>query len=227
MFGRLPFLITLLFISYSFAIADDNPIQLNETEPSKQQDGSVRTATPVFGRLLMFSFPNGFKLVSENTEGNKFFQESILKGERKEKWSQMISIEGAKGLALNPNVTPRQFAGLKAAGFHHVCPDTYSSNSPGPLKINGYDSYAVVISCGVVAPSQQKPYSESVLLIAIKGRNDYYGIYWAELGNASETPIEFDDAKWMDRLKRLMPIKLCPIMPGESEPYPSCINSDS
>jgi hypothetical protein len=49
-------------------------------------------------------------------------------------------------------------------------------------------------------------------------------IQWAERGPASSQPIVYDDAKWKDRLKRLIPIKICPLVPGEQEPYPSCVN---
>jgi hypothetical protein len=31
-----------------------------------------------------------------------------------------------------------------------------------------------------------------------------------------------DEAKWLDRLRQLQPIRFCPIVPGEAAPYPSC-----
>ena len=62
-----------------------------------------------------------------------------------------------------------------------------------------------------------------MLIIAIKGERDYYTIQWAERSGASTTPIQFDEKKWMERLKRLTPVKLCPIVPGETAPYPSCV----
>ncbi|MEI7430007.1 MAG: hypothetical protein WCL27_06085 [Betaproteobacteria bacterium] len=69
-------------------------------------------------------------------------------------------------------------------------------------------------------------HSESMLLIVIKGESDYYTVQWAERGDASTTPIKLDEAKWTDRFKRLAPIKLCPIIPGERAPYPSCVGGN-
>ncbi len=60
-------------------------------------------------------------------------------------------------------------------------------------------------------------------MIAIKGAADYYSIQWAERGPASAKPIAPDDARWGDRFKQLSPIKLCPLVPGEAAPYPSCV----
>lgn len=135
-----------------------------------------------------------------------------------------LTITGAKGLASNPNVTPARFAGGMAGGFKRACPDSYTATGLGEIKLGSHDGFVAVASCGV-ANSVGESYSESMLLIVIKGESDYYTIQWAERRETSNTPIKFDNAKWADRLKKLTPIKLCPIVAGEQAPYPSCASS--
>ncbi|MFA6311310.1 MAG: hypothetical protein WCV99_00365 [Sterolibacterium sp.] len=205
------------------ALAEDVPLPLNEVEVLRQQGYSVRTITPIFGQLVTFSFPKGFVAAFENAKGGQYIRESVLEGESVKKWSQMVTITGARGLASNPNVSPARFAGDMAGGFKRACRDSYDATGLGDVKFGSHDAFVAVVSCGVANPVGE-PYSESMLLIVIKGTSDYYTIQWAERGEASKTPIKFDTAKWVERLKRLTPIKLCPIVPGEQAPYPSCVN---
>lgn len=179
--------------------------------------------TLIFSQLVTFSLPKGFVPVFEEVKGGQYIQESVLEGENIKKWSQMITITGAKGLASNPNITPARFSGGMANGFKRTCPDSYSATDLGETKFGNHDAFASVVSCGIAIPTGE-PYSESMLLVVIKGENDYYTIQWSERGDASKTPIKFDSVKWMDRMKKLEPIKLCPIVPDETAPYPSCVN---
>jgi len=205
-------------------LAEGNAPPLKEVEVLRQQGYSVRTITPIFSQLVTFSFPKGFVPAFENAKGGQYIQESVLEGESVKKWSQMITITGAKGLASNPNVTPARFAGGMAGGFKRACPDSYTATGLGEIKFGNHDGFVAVVSCGVANPVGES-YSESMLLIVIKGESDYYTIQWAERGETSKTPIKFDNAKWGDRLKKLTPIKLCPIVAGEQAPYPSCASS--
>lgn len=207
----------------SEVLAENNSPPLKGGEALRQQGYSVRTITPIFSQLVTFSFPKGFVPAFEDAKGGQYIQESVLDGESVKRWSQMVTITGAKNLASNPNVTPARFASGMADGFKRVCPDSYSATSLGDIKFGSHDGFVAVVSCGV-AGSVGEPHSESMLLIVIKGESDYYTIQWAERGEASKTPIKFDSAKWVDRLKRLTPIKLCPIVPGEQAPYPSCVS---
>jgi hypothetical protein len=205
------------------ALAGDNASFPKGVEALRQQGYSITTITPIFSQLVKFSFPKGFVPAFENTKGGHYIQESVLEGESLKTWSQMVTITGEKELASNRNVTPARFADRMAGGFKRVCPDSYSATGLGEIKLGGYDGFVAVVSCGVASPVGES-YSESMLLIVIKGESDYYTIQWAERGATSKTPIKFDDAKWSDRLKRLAPVRLCPIVPREPAPYPSCVN---
>jgi hypothetical protein len=59
-------------------------------------------------------------------------------------------------------------------------------------------------------------------MLTVKGAKDFYTLQWTERGHDSAQPPAIDTAYWGRQLARLTPIRLCPIVPGESAPYPSC-----
>ena len=187
----------------------------------------IRWIAPIYGQLLSFSFPfpRGIKPDYVKVNGPSFILESVPEGETVDQWTQMITITGAKGLASNPNLSPRKFAERMADGYHSRCSSSFSSASVFDGKIGGYDGFAVVLSCGTSPLTVGK--SESVLVNVIKGDSDYYTVQWAERAEVSSTPIAIDTSRWLERFKRLEPIKLCQIVPGESAPYPSCLESNA
>jgi len=182
----------------------------------------LRAILPVFSQLVAFSYPQGFVPAFEAAKNGRYIQESVLKGENVQSWSQMITVTGAKGLASHPEATPVRFAYGLAAGFRRACPDSFAGKGLGEFKLGGHEAFVSVISCGNVNAAAGGARSESMLLIVIKGEQDYYTLQWAERGDASTVPMSFDGAKWSGRLKQLAPLALCPIVPGEAAPYPSC-----
>jgi len=139
----------------------------------------------------------------------------------------MITITGAMGAAAaNPSSNPQALLERMATAFKRSCPDTFSAKAIGPTKISGHDAFIALTGCGTSQSTGGQATSEAALLIAIKGSNDYYTIQWAERGAPLSRPIDFSDNKWQERLKVLTPIKICPRVPGEKAPFPSCTNRD-
>jgi hypothetical protein len=191
---------------------------------SAQQPRAFTVISPVFGQLVSFSMPMTFVAASEKTTGANYIREAVLKGETVNRWTQMITVTGAKGLAGNPKVTPETFAGSIAGGFKNACPDSFTAEGLGATRFGGQDAYLAIASCGRVEQSTDK-HSETALIVAIKGSSDYYTVQWAErAGSSGRTAI--DAAKWQARLRQLQPIRLCPIVPGETAPYPSCVGKN-
>jgi hypothetical protein len=212
-----------LLVGLAAGIAVPASAQDKDIDALRAQGYSVRMISPIFGQLVMLSLPKGFTTVFEDTSGSVYTREAVLDGESVERWSQMITVTGAKGLAANPRVTAQSFLEQIAGGFKNACPDTFSVKGLGALKISGRDAFIALAACGTVA-SDGSAHSESALLVAIKGTTDYYTVQWAERGPASARPMSFDEAMWKERFDKLGPIKLCPIKPGEAPPYPSCAN---
>jgi hypothetical protein len=182
---------------------------------------SVTVISPVFSQLVRFSMPSKFVPAFEKTRENFYIREAVLKGETVNAWTQMITITGAKGLAAAPNFTAQVMAGSIAGGFKKACPENFAAAGLGALKLGDQDGFAAVASCAKVNASADG-HSETALIVAVKGAADAYTIQWAE-----RTPTlpaaSIDEALWQGRLRELMPIRVCAIVPGEALPYPSCL----
>src|SRR6185369_16338784 len=141
-------------------------------------------------------------------KGDNYIQESVRTGETVERWTQMITVTGAKGLVANPSFSPQSVLEALAGGFKRACPETFSLAGLGVFKVSGYDAFAGWISCGDVQTGTDR-HSESAAIVAIKGASDYYTVQWAERAAPVNQPIVLDKEKWTDRLKQLSPIKVC------------------
>jgi hypothetical protein len=181
---------------------------------------SLTVISPVFGQLVRFSMPANFTAVSENTKEAFYIREAVPKGETVAHWSQMITVTGARGQASADNFSPQGLAGVIAGGFKRTCPDSFVAKGLGASKFGDRDGYAAVASCGKVGADG---HSETALIIAVQGNSDAYTIQWSERAAPASPNPDIDEAKWQGRLRELMPIRLCAIVPGEAAPYPSCL----
>ena len=185
----------------------------------------LTAVTPVFTQLVMFSLPAEFKSSKptyEKNSGSFYIREQVPEGETLGKWSRMITLTATSGLASNPSATPQAMLARMTAGFQRNCPETFSSAAPGAQRVDGYDAYEVIVSCGRLQ-SDKQAYSESAIMLTLKGSNDYYTLQWTERGRDSGQPVAIDVGYWTKQLARLNPIKLCPIVAGEAAPYQSCV----
>lgn len=187
-----------------------------------QAPQSFRVISQIFGQLVSFAMPSHFNAVFENTKGGHYIREAVLKGETPERWTQMITITGEKGMTLTPGASPEGFAGSIAGGFKSACPDSFAAQPLGTMTFGRFEGFVAVIGCGRIDTGPTR-HSETALLIVLKGTSDYYTVQWAERGPESDEP-PVRDARWQQRLSDLGPIALCPIVPGEAAPYPSCVN---
>jgi hypothetical protein len=187
------------------------------------QPGKPTTAmTPIFGEIVISPCPEGFHGAYQKTNGGHYTLEMVLKGETVDHWTQMVTVTGLQGHSTDPNATARTRLDPIANGFRHACPDSFAAKPLGYTTISGHEAYVAWISCGSTTHGGSA-HSESALIVSIKGTEDYYTVQWAESGPASSQPLAFDEAKWEDRLEKMTPMKVCPGVPGESMPYPSCL----
>lgn len=197
---------------------------LAQDEDAEAEEAQAMTAiSPIFGQLVMFSLPAGFATVFEAPTDTSYIREAVLDGETVEEWSQMITVTGAKGLASSAEITPRSFAAGIANGFQKACPDTYFADALGEATISGHPAFIAIATCGIVKSGNSQR-SETALVVAIKGAQDYYTVQWAERGEVSAENLGIDTDMWKERLGKLAPIRLCAIVDGEAAPYPSCVN---
>jgi hypothetical protein len=181
-------------------------------------------ATPVFSQLVAFSLPPEFRSTRptyEKNSGSFYLRQQVPDGETAAKWSRMITLSGTRGLAANPEVTPQALLSRMTLDFQRNCPESFSTDAPGEQKIDGYDAYEVIVSCGRVQADKQV-YGLAAVMLTVKGTKDYYTLQWTERGRDSAQPRAIDVEYWGRQLARLRPIRICPIVAGESAPYPSC-----
>jgi hypothetical protein len=183
---------------------------------------SFTVISPIFDQLVAFSQPSDFVPAFEDTNASQYIRESVPRGETVEHWTQMITVTGAQGLSANPEASPKGLAARIATGFKNACPDNFAAATIGDLEIMGHKAFAAIVGCGSVTVGDSTN-SETALLLVIKGASDYYTIQWAQRTPASASKPTINDAIWTRRLDELGPIRLCPIVPGEKAPYPSCI----
>lgn len=187
-----------------------------------RQGHSVATVTPVYSQLVMFSYPPGFKPAFAKDSGPSYIQEYVLEGETVERWTQMVTLTGAKGLAANQAVTPQRVVESIASGFQRACPSSFAAIPFGALKVSGHEAFVALFGCGAVSIGPAR--SEVAMVLAVRGAADYYTIQWAERADPSSQRPVLDGEKWVARLKALNPIKVCDRVPNEPAPYPSCID---
>lgn len=180
-----------------------------------------RVVTPVFHRLVAFSLPSPFKVSFERTTGNIYVREHVPEGQTVEDWSRMITLSGVQGMSYSPEATPQAYLQALARGFQRHCPDTFVALDLGPQPLAREPSFATVVSCGRVT-SGGKAHSETSVMVAIRGPDDFYALQWTEHGPDSAHPLALDGKSWSARLAQLGPVQLCPIVPGEGPPYASC-----
>ncbi len=190
-------------------------------QPAAAQPPAERVVTPVFHRLIAFSLPSPFKLGFERTTGNIYVREHVPDGQTVDEWSRMITLQGVQGMAYNRDATAQAYLRALARGFQRHCPDTFVALDLGPQPIVKEASFATVVSCGRVS-SGGKAHSETSVMLAIQGTDDFYALEWTERGPDANHPLALDSKYWSARLAQLGPVRLCPIVPGEGPPYPSC-----
>ena len=181
----------------------------------------VAMVVPVFSQLVRYSLPADFKIADEHNSGSFYIREHVPDSESSDRWTRMFQLTGTRDLATSAGATPRALLSLMAAGFRGHCPDTFAMDELGPRRIDGYDGFVTIASCGRVRG--KSGYSETAMMLAVKGTRDFYTLQWAERSSGAPHAPAIDRAYWEKRLAALGPIKLCAPQPGETPPYASCL----
>jgi hypothetical protein len=193
-----------------------------ENAAPNQARNYVGIIAPVFSQLMYFHVPANFVPVFEKTSRAGYIHEWVLPGESVSDWTQMVTATSAPALSVtHPELTPRGFAQVIAGGFKRACPSSFAATQLYQGTLNAQDTFIVVVSCGDAPASAG--HSETSVIAVVKGEKDFYTLQWAQRANPSPTPIKIEPNMWGARIKALLPLKLCPIVPGEKAPYPSCV----
>lgn len=181
----------------------------------------IATIAPIFNQLVYFRLPTRFVSIYEGTHADDYAHEWVLPGETNSNWTQMITLTGAQNvIAKHPEADAKSYATSIAAGFQRACPQSFAAKGIFDGKLNGSDAFSMVVSCGNAAASAG--HSETTAITVVKGAKDLYTLQWAQRGPQTTKPATIDAEMWLQRIRNLMPLKVCPIVAGEKAPYPSC-----
>ncbi|KVM62702.1 hypothetical protein WJ59_24770 [Burkholderia gladioli] len=212
---------SLLTLTLAAGAQAQTPAAAPATSASQPVLPVIATIAPIYNQLVYFRLPTRFVSIYEGTRGDDYAHEWVLPGETNANWSQMITLTGAQNvIAKHPEADAKSYATGIAAGFQKACPQSFSAKGIYDGKLNGSDAFSMVVSCGNAAASAG--HSETTAITVVKGAKDLYTLQWAQRGPLSTKPLDIDAAMWLQRVRNLMPLKVCPIVPGEKAPYPSC-----
>lgn len=181
----------------------------------------VATVVPVFSQLIRYSVPAEFRVADEHNNGSFYIREHVPDGESADQWTRILELTGTRDLATSAEATPQALLSRMAASFRGHCPDTFAMEELGPRRIDGYDGFVTIASCGRV--QGKSGYSETAVMLAVKGAKDFYTLQWAERASGSPHKPAIDRAYWEKRLAALGPIRVCAPQPGEPPPYATCL----
>lgn len=184
--------------------------------PASAQAAPVTLVSPIYGQLVALPVPAPFQPGYEDSQDRSYILELAPKGESVERWSQLITLTGARGLAARARV--EDVAGHLAEGYQAACPESFASKAlPLPAVKGAKAVFAGYLSCG-----SYEGQSESMVVLVLQGAEEIYTLQWAAHGPASATPLPPEGAVWSPRLAALAKVRICDRVPGEKAPYPSC-----
>lgn len=181
----------------------------------------LATVVPIFSQLVRFSAPAAFKVADEHNNGSFYIRELVPDSESADQWTRMLELTGTRDLAASTGASPQALLTRMAAAFREHCPGTFAMEELGPRRIEGYDGFVTIASCGRVLG--KSGYGETVVMLAVKGTRDFYTLQWAERAPGSAHTPAIDRPYWEKRLAALGPVRLCAPLAGEGPPYASCL----
>lgn len=206
-------LFALIFMAVQFgsAFANDNKAQQAATSPI----AGFLTSTPIFSQIVVFNVPKGWKPAHEQASDRSYIMEFIPGDQKLGDWKEMITVQGFKDLAKNPNATPKGLIGMLATNIKKACGENTVGQLLGDKKIDSFEASYAFIGCANMSSVDikgisNKGKSDIALYIAIKGTKDMYMIHRSirsEAFNPKRIPVtQATLASW---IKGLEPIKIC------------------
>ena len=174
---------------------------------------SMAASVPIFSQTIVFTLPDGWKPAYENDGKDSYMLEFVPQGQSVEAWKEMITVQGLRNLAKNPQFSPLALIENIAGGLKKICGDELVFQSLGAKKIDTYDAHAAIMGCARVEVESfgaKTGQGELAYYLAIKGTNDLYVVQRAIRGAAfakKDAPISPSSADAF--MSAMQPIKVC------------------
>ncbi len=172
-------------------------VEVKMTSRAKALARSTGTAIPVFSQIIAYTYPDNFVPAFENSFGGSYLQESVLQGESAERWSQMITLTGARDEAKDPGLHAE---GLRGQDRHTLQPGLSGHFfEPGGGHNAGGGPGCLRCRAGLWhGPFRHAP-QRSHVDCRDQGKSDMYTVQWAERSAPVQQPPVLDGVKWGQR----------------------------
>ena len=189
------------------------PAPAESAMPSARAAKSMAAVVPIFSQSVVFTLPGGWKPAFENDGKDSYMLEFVPQGQTVEAWKEMITVQGLRNLAKNPQFAPLALIENIAGGLKKICGDELIFQSLGDTKVGVYDAHAAILGCArveVEAFGAKTGQGELAYYLVIKGTNDMYVVQRAIRGAAfakADAPISPGSAEAF--MRAMQPIKVC------------------
>jgi hypothetical protein len=174
--------------------------------------------TPVFSQRIVHGLPDHWRAAAENDERDTYGIEFVPENQTAQNWHDMISLRGFRGLAKNPNATPKGLLAQVAGELRKTCGEKAIALSLSAIKVDGNDAHGAIMGCAgppaeaaAGAPADAKALGEVALYVAIRSNEDFFILQRSirtEAFAKADAPINAANA--FRYFQELQPIKLCP-----------------
>ena len=162
----LNYLFALMLILPTVSFAQDTK-SLDELSADVK---SITSITTVYSQIIQHNLPKGWVPVFENATPGHYILEFTPKGESKENWSQMFTIQGFRG--LGQKASPKAMLAFTADLHVKACGDQAVFELLGTEKISGFETQSAIIGCA--SGGIKKEMGEIAYYKAVKGTNEFY-----------------------------------------------------
>jgi len=194
----------------SLADEDTSPSPATKDGPEQNVDKpwTARAIVPVFGSVLSIKVPPGFMPANEEAHDPVYILELINEHATLSHWSEMITIKGWRGSAVDPKSTPVDLMRYIVGNFQSACRETFAATEPESIEIATVPAIRVIAGCGSVrlpAP----PHSELAVIAVFKAGSDFYTVQRAVRGDSADHPPQIDAKALTAKFDQLGPIAIC------------------
>lgn len=190
-----------------------------------EQAQPLRATAPVYDSVVVFALPAGFQPAHEAEANGAYILELVPAGQSLTDWQEMLTLTGADDLQNTAGMTAVEVVDWAleevARGYEAGCnlPITVETFSDAP-PTGAEDAVLAYIGCPEVTGSGL---AEEMILWVAAREGDLFTLQWARRGPAVRE-IQFDPPRWLGRYETLASMSLCRPEPGETAPYPSCLD---
>lgn len=193
------------------SLADKDTLPATNDNPGETigQPWTARAIVPIFGNVISIEVPSGFVPVNEEAHDPVYILELINKDGTLRDWSEMITIKGWRGSAIDPKSTTINLLRYIVGSIQSACRETFAATEPEPFQIEAIPATRLIAGCGSVQLPNVRPISEIAVIAVFKAGSDFYTVQRAIRGPSTGHAPRIDAEVLTAKFDQLGPIAIC------------------